>query len=94
MSWEIVNGPKDKGEVKLYALSTCIWCKRTKRLLDEAGVKYKYIYADLQDDNSHKELVNEMSKHVDNISFPTVVVNEEIVIEGYDEKKIRRILCE
>jgi glutaredoxin len=94
MSWEIVNGPKDKGDVKLYALSTCIWCKRTKRLLDEAGVKYKYIYADLLDDKSHMELVYEMNEHVDDISFPTVVVNDDIVIEGYDEKEIRRILCE
>ena len=94
MSWEIVNGPKDRGDIKLYGLSTCIWCKRTKRLLDDAGVKYKYIYADLLDDKSHMDLVYEMSDYVDDISFPTVVVNDDIVIEGYDEKEIRRILGE
>ena len=30
----------DKGEIKLYAISTCVWCKRTKKLLGDLGVKY------------------------------------------------------
>jgi len=28
---------KNKGQILLYALSTCVWCKKTKQLLDQLG---------------------------------------------------------
>ena len=31
----------------LYALSTCVWCRRTKQLLDQLGVEYDYVDVDL-----------------------------------------------
>ena len=92
MSWEIVNGARDKGSIKLYGLSTCIWCKKAKSLLDEADVKYQYIYADLLDEKSHMDLIFEMSEYVENISFPTIVVDEDVVIAGYDEEEIKEII--
>ena len=46
MSLEHVTG-KDKGKIMLYALSTCIWCKKTKEFLSSVGVAYDYIYVDL-----------------------------------------------
>ena len=30
---------QDKGKVMLYALSTCVWCKKTKKLLDKLDCK-------------------------------------------------------
>ncbi|PXF56785.1 MAG: hypothetical protein C4B59_16340, partial [Candidatus Methanogaster sp.] len=38
---------EDKGKIILYALSTCVWCKKTKKLLTELGVDFHYVYADL-----------------------------------------------
>jgi glutaredoxin-related protein len=32
--------------IKLYALSTCIWCRKTKEFLDKSGVEYEYVYVD------------------------------------------------
>ena len=29
-------------KIFLFALSTCVWCKKTKKLLDQFGVKYDY----------------------------------------------------
>jgi ferredoxin-thioredoxin reductase catalytic subunit len=46
MAMEHVVGKK-KGDVKLYALSTCVWCKKTKQLLNELGVDYHYTFVDL-----------------------------------------------
>jgi len=42
---------QDKGKVMLYALSACIWCNRTKKLLGELGVAYDYIDVDLLEPN-------------------------------------------
>ncbi len=39
MEVEHVPG-KNVGHAMLYALSTCPWCQKTKRLLNELGVEY------------------------------------------------------
>ena len=46
LTFEHVKG-KNKGDVKLYALSTCVWCGKTKDLLNELGIEFKFIYVDL-----------------------------------------------
>ena len=45
MKIEKVKG-KNKGKIMLYALSTCVWCKKTKKFLDQLGVEYNYVYVD------------------------------------------------
>ena len=42
-----VPGENKGHKVTLYALSTCGWCKKTKKFLDELGVEYEYVYVDL-----------------------------------------------
>jgi glutaredoxin len=46
MDFVRVDG-KDNGDITLYALSTCIWCKKTKELLTSLGVSFNYVYVDL-----------------------------------------------
>ena len=36
-----------KHKVKLYALSTCGWCRKTKELLVEEGVDHEFVDIDL-----------------------------------------------
>jgi len=55
MTKQHVNG-KDKGNVELYALSTCVWCKMTKALLEKMDVGFDYVYVDqLQGDERKGE---------------------------------------
>jgi glutaredoxin-like protein NrdH len=41
---------KNKGHIVLYALSTCPWCKKTKKLLEDMGVDYYFGDVDLMTD--------------------------------------------
>ena len=45
---------KKKGEIQLYALSTCVWCKKTKQLLDQMGVEYEFVEVDLLQGDASK----------------------------------------
>lgn len=92
MSWEKVTGTRNKGDIKLYALSTCIWCKKAKKLIDDADVGYQYIYADKLDDKGKMKIIMEMNEHIDNVSFPLVVIDDDVVIEGYDEEELKEVL--
>ncbi|MEG2203096.1 MAG: glutaredoxin domain-containing protein, partial [Christensenellaceae bacterium] len=42
-----VNGSKNIGDVRLYTLSTCGWCKKTKSFLESHDVSYAYIDMDM-----------------------------------------------
>lgn len=79
-------------KIKLYALSTCGWCRRTKNLLDEHGVKYDIVYVDLLQGEEQKKTLEEMSKWNPRLSFPTLVLDDREAIIGYDEARLKEAL--
>lgn len=92
MKVEHVDG-KDKGDVLLFALSTCGWCKKTRELLEDLGVAYDYIYVDLTNGDERTEAVNNLTKYNENVSFPTLVINKKDVIIGFEEDNIKSKLA-
>ncbi len=89
--WISVAGSNDRGEVVLYALSTCPWCRRTKRLLQDNSVPFKYVDVDLVPANEEDAVVAEVSRLNPMQSFPTVVINGQVVA-GFQEGRIRELL--
>lgn len=83
---------EDKGNVILYALSTCVWCKKTKKLLTELGVDFYYVDVDLLSGDEKEKVVAEMSRYNSFRSFPTLVIDNRTTVIGYQEKKIREML--
>lgn len=83
---------KDKGSVKLYALSTCVWCKKVKKLLNDLKVAYDYIDVDLLEEEAKAEAKEEIIKWNPPCSFPTLVLGDKKCIVGFDEGKINREL--
>ena len=93
MSMEHVDVKKE-GKVVLYALSTCGWCKKTRMLLEELNIEYDYIYVDLLKGEERNEVIDQVKKWNSQLSFPTVVINDEETIIGFDEERIRSLLNE
>ncbi|MDP3046613.1 MAG: glutaredoxin family protein [Chloroflexota bacterium] len=89
--WTTVVGDAQRGDVTLYALSTCPWCKRAKRLLSDNGVAYRYVDVDLLDGDEAERVVAEISRLNPMRSFPTVIINGK-VIAGFQEERIREAL--
>jgi glutaredoxin len=83
---------KDKAKVQLYALSTCIWCRKTKMLLNELGIAYDYVDVDLLDSKDQDKVVEIISKFNPTGGFPTIIINDKDTIRGFDEQKIRELL--
>jgi len=87
-----VSGRK-LADIFLFALSTCVWCKKTKRLLDEMGVEYSYVDVDSLQGAAKIDALREMHRWDPSQSFPTIIINEEPVL-GYKEAKIKSLLGE
>lgn len=83
---------KNLGYVVLYAISTCAWCKKVKRLLNDLGVDYYDVDVDNLVGNGKVGAKDEVRKWNPKCSFPTMVINNEDCIVGYDEQRIRKAL--
>jgi glutaredoxin-like protein NrdH len=83
---------KDVGHITLYALSTCVWCRKTKQLLDDLGVGYDYIYVDLLEGDEKEQFIKTMAQWNPSRSFPTLVLDNSKCIVGFKEDDIRDAL--
>ncbi|MEM2976120.1 MAG: glutaredoxin family protein [Thermoplasmata archaeon] len=86
-----VEGKMKDKKVFLWALSTCMWCKKTRSLLEDSGVDYNYIYVDELEGEERERVLNEVQKHKPALSFRTLLIGERCIV-GFDEKKIREAL--
>lgn len=82
----------ERGKVVMYGLSTCVWCKKTKKLLTDLGVDFDFIYVDKLDGEEEDQAVEEIRRFNPSTSFPTTVINGEKAIVGFKEKEIREAL--
>jgi glutaredoxin-like protein NrdH len=83
---------KNKGSVMLYALSTCVWCKKTKRLLNQLAIAYDYIDVDLLESTEREKVNKTVLRWNPSGSYPTIVVDDRKSIIGFDPEKIKEVL--
>ena len=88
---EHVSG-KNKGKIMLYALSTCVWCRKTKELLDNLGLDYSYTYMDLIEGEEKENALKDLKKWNPRYSYPTIIVNDKKCIVGFKEDEIKKAI--
>ncbi len=82
---------RDDGSVFLFALSTCIWCKKLRALLDDAAIPYTYVYVDKLEGAERADTIEKLLKYNPAKSFPTLVVGKETIV-GYQEGRVKELL--
>lgn len=92
MAAKHVDGSNKKNEVFLYALSTCVWCKKTRALLEELTIDYDYEYVDLLIDDERDKAMRAIEAVNPQGGFPTIVINKTKVIVGFKPEEIQEIL--
>lgn len=91
MEMQHVEG-QNKGKVVLFALSTCGWCKKTRALIEDLDADYEYVYVDLLKGEEREEVVEMVKKWNPQLSFPTLVVNDDKTIVGFKEEEIKEAI--
>ena len=81
----------DHGAIKLFTLSTCVWCKKTKALLKDMNVAYAYVDVDALEGEDREKALDELKAFNPRCSFPSLVVNNSCIV-GYQEEKIKEAL--
>ncbi len=93
MKCETVPGKNKAHHVKIYTLSTCGWCKKTKALLKALDVEYEYVDVDTLTGDDYIEATDEVKKFNPHRSYPTIVIDHgKHVILGFKDDEIKEKL--
>ena len=87
-----VRGNKNTHKVLMYALSTCGWCKMTKAFLRDSDIDYEYIDVDLCSVEDRAQIREDIVTRGGTPRFPTLIIDDETLITGFDERRIREAL--
>lgn len=82
----------DKGKLTLYALSTCIWCRMLKNFLSKHGIGYDYVDVDTLGDQEKAGAINDLKHWNPKCSFPSLVINDEKCVIGFNEDNLKEAL--
>jgi glutaredoxin-like protein NrdH len=87
-----VSGKNSKHKVLVYALSTCVWCKMTKQFLKDNGIEFEYVDVDLCDEKDREKIRQEIQRKGGSLSYPTIIVDDNVVITGFRKDQLKEAL--
>lgn len=87
-----VPGTKKDHKVLMYAISTCAWCKMTKKHLKDNQVEYEYIDVDLCSDKDRQTIRNDIMKRGGEPNYPIIIIDDKTMINGFRKDKINEAL--
>ena len=87
-----VSGRNNKHKVFVYALSTCAWCKQTKKFLKENEIEHEYVDVDLCDEEDQEKVSKDVLSKGGRLSYPAIIIDSKILINGFHVDKIKETL--
>ncbi len=80
-------------KIRLYTLSTCSHCNRTKKFFRDAGIEVEFTDVDLLTGEQREKVMEEVRKLNPDCTFPTICIDDRVVV-GFNEERIRKALGE
>lgn len=78
-------------DIHLYALSTCPYCRMTKRYLDDHGITYELVEVDRLEGDEKQQTIDRVKELSGGTSFPVLVADGEVVV-GFNKTKIAKVV--
>jgi len=93
LSYAIVDGQKKEPVITVYALSTCGFCKRAMRFLEDRGFAYRYLYVDTIPVETKNQAKRELKERYQaDVAFPFVTLGSDRHLVGFIEVDWKREL--
>ncbi len=87
-----IQGTHDQHQTIFYGLSTCVWCKRTRKFLEDQAIEFDYVYIDKLKGQEREEAIEQVRCWNTAVSFPTVVIGDNTCVVGYKPEKLKEAL--
>jgi len=82
---------KQHPKIKLYTLSTCSHCLRTKKFFKDKGIEADITDVDLLTGAERENVMDEVRKLNPDCTFPTICIDDKVVV-GFNEERILKAL--
>ncbi|MEK6743126.1 MAG: glutaredoxin family protein [Nitrospirota bacterium] len=82
---------KKHPKIKLYTLSTCSHCLKTKKFFNENGIEAEVTDVDLLTGEEREKIMNEVRKLNPDCTFPTICIDDNVLV-GFNEERILKAL--
>lgn len=92
MPFSKVSGKQNRHKVVVFALSTCVWCKMTKQYLQDNQIEYEYVDVDLCEEEEKERVRQQILDKGGSLSYPTIIVDDKILITGFRKDKLKEHL--
>lgn len=80
-------------KITIYSLSTCLWCKKTKKYFEDKKIKFEAVDYDKQDEAAQEKMKAEMKEAGYACTFPFIRIGDACV-QGYDPDEFEKLLGE
>ena len=87
-----VSGKNRRHQVLLYAISTCAWCKRTKKFFADNDIEFEYVDVDICDREDREMIRRDILDRGGRLSYPVIIIDNEILINGFHEDRMKEVL--
>ncbi len=77
-------------KVSMYTLSTCPWCRKTKKFFADQEIPFTYIDYDLADEATQRRISDELDA-AGATGFPYVKIDDEVIV-GYQPARYSEAL--
>jgi len=64
----------------------------TKQFLKDNGIEYEYIDVDLCRDEDREKIREDIQNRGGSLSYPTVIIDDKILITGFRKDKLKEAL--
>ena len=78
-------------QIKVFALSTCPYCRQARSFLDDSGAVYDVVEVDKLAGQERSDAIDEVKRLSNGTSFPVIVVGDEVVV-GYNKARIQQLI--
>ncbi|NBB90941.1 MAG: hypothetical protein GVY23_07005 [Spirochaetes bacterium] len=87
------EGSVEKQDLALYALSTCAFCKKAIKFLQDNDIKFRYIYLDTINAMVKRTVKSELKSRYNSVPvFPVLIIDDQEAVSGFSEEKWKEIL--
>jgi len=86
-----VQGGNKNHKVFMYALSTCVWCKRTKQFLKDNDIDHEYVDVDLESGEERRKIEKELASKECYV-YPALLIDGRRLIKGFNVDEIKEVL--
>ena len=80
-----------KTSIRLYTLSTCSHCMRTKRFFQDNDIEMEFVDVDLLSGAEREKVMDEVKKLNPDCTFPTICIDDTVIV-GFNEEKLKKAL--